>query len=98
MGLEIVKRVYVDVDVTFNSEGGMVPRVITWEDGRKYRIDRVLDRRVAAARRSGGYGDRYTILIGRHKRYLFFEHSPEAADINVGRWFLESRATIPSPA
>ena len=31
-------KVYVPVDVQFRSDGTMLPRLITWEDGTKYEI------------------------------------------------------------
>ena len=42
-------KVYVGVLVDHDPEGQMRPRVITWEDGTKYEIDRVLDIRQAAS-------------------------------------------------
>lgn len=48
-------KVYVGVDVAFDDSGRMHPRVIHWEDGSRYKIDRVLDVRPApAARRRTG--------------------------------------------
>ena len=63
-------KVYVGVDVAFDDSGRMRPRVIHWEDGSRYKIDRVLDVRPAPAARAGGQGDRYRIrLLGNI--YLF---------------------------
>ena len=39
----------------------MFPRIITWENGEKYEIDRVSDIRQTPALKAGGQGDRYTI-------------------------------------
>ena len=64
-------KVYVKVGVVFREDGMMLPRSLTWEDGRKYPIDRVLDVRPACAERAGGQGDRYTVMIGGQHRYLF---------------------------
>ena len=47
-------KVYVDVLVEFNEDGVMLPRLITWEDGSKYEVDRVVDIRPAAAMKAGG--------------------------------------------
>ena len=33
-------KVYVPVKVCFDADGNILPTEITWEDGRKYRIDR----------------------------------------------------------
>ena len=84
-------KVYVPVDVEFRSDGTMLPRVIVWEDGTKYEIDRVLDIRQAAAMRAGGQGDRYTVMIDGKQSYLFFERSASLTGNNIGRWFVERR-------
>lgn len=84
-------KVYVPVDVEFRSDGTMLPRIITWEDGTRYEIDRVKDIRQAAAMRAGGQGDRYTIVVGGKQSYLFFERSPNQTGNNIGRWFVERK-------
>ena len=84
-------KVYVPVDVAFREDGKMVPHVITWEDGTKYEIDRVIDVRQAAARKAGGQGDRYTIRIGGKESYLFFERCAAQSGDKIGRWFVERR-------
>ena len=84
-------KVYVPVDVEFRSDGTMLPRIITWEDGTKYEIDRVKDIRQAAAMRAGGQGDRYTVILDNQERYLFFERPTDSDDVSmVGRWFVEA--------
>ena len=84
-------KVYVQVKVDFREDGVMLPRKITWEDGREYEIDRVVDIRQAAAMRAGGQGDRYTIKVGGKQSYLFFERSPNQTGNCIGRWFVERR-------
>lgn len=84
-------KVYVPVEVQFRSDGVMLPRMITWEDGTNYEIDRVTDIRQAAAMRAGGQGDRYTVLINGKQSYLFFERSPDQTGNNIGRWFVERK-------
>ena len=84
-------KVYVAVKADFNEEGIMLPREISWEEGRKYEIDRVLDIRQAAARKAGGQGDRYTIRIGGQQSYLFFERSTNQTGNTIGKWFVERR-------
>ena len=49
-------KVYVGVDARFDTEGRIMPLSITWEDGRVYGIDRVLDMRRAASLKAGGAG------------------------------------------
>lgn len=84
-------KVYVRVDVDFDSSGAMLPRRLFWEDGTCYDIDRVLDIRQAVARRAGGQGDRYTVRICGKLRYLFFERSARLTGNNIGRWFVERK-------
>ena len=75
-------KVYVGVDAPFDTDGRIMPLSITWEDGRVYGIDRVLDMRRAASLKAGGAGIRYTVRIGYSETYLFNED---------GRWFVERR-------
>lgn len=84
-------KVYVPVEVAFDENGHMYPRLIHWEDGKTYEIDRILDVRPAPAARAGGQGDRYTIRVCGRESYLFFERSPVLAGVELGRWFVERR-------
>ena len=84
-------KVYVDVRVDHSKDGPMLPREITWEDGTKYEIDRIIDIRQAAAMKAGGQGDRYTVMIGGHQSFLFFERSANLTGNTIGRWFVERR-------
>ena len=84
-------KVYVAVKADFREDGLMLPKEITWEDGEKYKIDRVTDIRQAAALKAGGQGDRYTVMIGGHQSYLFFERSASLTGNNIGRWFVERK-------
>ena len=85
-------KVYVAVKADFRDDGVMLPREITWEDGKRYSIDRVVDIRQAAARKAGGQGDRYTVVIDGKRTYLFFERSADITGNNIGRWFVERKA------
>lgn len=84
-------KVYVNVLASFDTDGRLRPLALLWEDGRKYRIDQVLDVRSAASLRAGGQGDRYTIRVGSRESFLFFERSPAVAGAELGRWFVERR-------
>ena len=84
-------KVYVAVKADFAENGKMIPREITWEDGSKYEIDRVLDVRQAAAMKAGGQGDRYAVRIGGQQSYLFFERSTNQTGNKLGKWFVERR-------
>lgn len=83
-------KVYVKVVAAFANDGTLVPLSLTWEDGREYTIDRVLDVRPAAALKAGGQGDRYTVRIQGKESFLFFEHSTKYEN-NLGKWFVERR-------
>jgi hypothetical protein len=85
-------KVYVQVIAAFNEHGRMAPMLLIWEDGTKYKIDRVTEIRQAAAMKAGGQGDRYTVQIRGKQSYLFFERSTESHGSNIGRWFVERRA------
>ena len=85
-------KVYVAVKADFRDDGVMLPREITWEDGKRYSIDRVVDIRQAAARKAGGQGDRYTVVIDGKRTYLFFERSADITGNNICRWFVERKA------
>ena len=85
-------KVYVEVNADFAADGTMLPRVIIWEDGVKYTIDRITDIRQAAAMKAGGQGDRYTVMINGRQSYLFFERSAALTGNNIGRWFVERKA------
>lgn len=84
-------KVYVAVKADFREDGIMMPREITWEDGTQFEIDRILDIRQAAAMKSGGQGDRYTVRIRGKQSYLYFERSTNQTGNNIGRWFVERR-------
>lgn len=88
---ELPGKVYVTVLVEHSADGTMLPRVLIWEDGTKYEIDRVVDIRQAPAMKAGGQGDRYTIMVEGHRRYLFFERSTNLTGNVIGRWFVERR-------
>ena len=86
---------YVEITVDFTVEGLMLPRFLTWADGRRYEIDRIKAVQAAPALKAGGQGDRYTVMIGGQERYLFFEHNADYGNERIGRWFVERR--VPSP-
>lgn len=84
------QKVYVEVLVDHAPEGRMLPKVITWEDGTRYVIDKVVDIRQAASR-VGGQGDRYTIRVRGRESCLFFERNTNLTGNVIGRWFVERR-------
>ena len=73
-------KIYLEVNADFDLAGNIRPRAITWEDGRVYEIDRVLDARLAPAMVAGGLGMRYICRIRGKKVKLFNDE---------GKWFME---------
>ena len=72
---------YIDVIASHDSAGAVVPLVILWDDGRRFKIDRVLDRRQASSLKVGGNGVRFRIRVGASETFLFYENP---------RWFVEA--------
>ncbi len=83
------KKVYVKVNSDFDSTGYMVPRTITWADGRTFTIESVKDFRPASTLSGNHSGDCYTIVIHGEERFLFFEKTCNMFASRVGRWFVE---------
>ena len=84
-------RVYVQVSSDFDATGYMLPRSITWPDGRVFRIEYV-----RALRPSGKSRllDCYTVVIRGKERSLFFERSSVPSSCSLGRWFVESSKSL----
>ena len=80
--MTMAHRTYVRVVVEYDEAGGVHPLMIRWEDGRKFRIDRLVDVRRAVAAKAGGVGTRYTCRILGRETYLFEDD---------GRWFVEEK-------
>lgn len=76
------RRVYVKVVVEYDADGKVLPLSVEWEDGRRFKVDRLLDVRCAAATKAGGQGMRYTVRVMGRETYLFEDE---------GRWFVEAR-------
>ena len=53
--------------------GNIIPIEIVWEDGRTFKIDKIIDKRKAASTKGGGAGLRYTIVILNKEKYLFLD-------------------------
>ena len=76
------RKVFVDVLVKHTKDGKKVPIMIIFEDGQEYEIDKLCDRRQAAASKVGGSGIRYTIQINGRETFLFEEDEV---------WFVEGK-------
>ena len=76
------KKIYVEVEVKFDTDGNILPLKIIWEDKTEFLIDRVLDKKRAASMKAGGTGIRYTIRVNGNTTYLWYENPS---------WFVESK-------
>ena len=65
------RRVDVGVTLKVSPEGNVRPLTITFENGKTYTIDRLKERKRAAATKVGGTGIRYTVVIQNRETYLF---------------------------
>jgi hypothetical protein len=75
-------KVFVEVIAKFTIDGSKIPLTVTWNDGRKYDIDKVTDVSRAASLKAGGQGMRYRCIINGHEACLWFEED---------KWFVEGR-------
>ncbi|MBQ1475396.1 MAG: hypothetical protein IIZ32_08865, partial [Ruminococcus sp.] len=62
-------KIYVKVNSDFDSTGYMLPRTITWSDGRTFKIEAVRDFRPASTLSSGHSGACYTVVIQGEERH-----------------------------
>ena len=79
-----IEKVYVKVDTSFDQTGEMMPKSITWTDGRVFPIDRVENYRPASTLEPGRIGDCYTVIIKGERKYLFFQRNL-MRDHRIGR-------------
>ncbi len=79
-----MRRVYVSVLAEHGVDGSITPRRVTWEDGAHYDIDRVLDVRMAASAKAGGFGTRYVCRICGKQTALYYDQGEY-------RWFMEGK-------
>ncbi|NLC96080.1 MAG: hypothetical protein GX675_00705 [Erysipelotrichaceae bacterium] len=78
-----MKRKYVSVVTLYDLAGNISPLFIVWDNGVKYKIDRVIQRCPASLFESGGSGIRYTCLFNGQRRYLFLDEN---------KWYIESQS------
>ena len=78
----VKRKVYVSVLAAHRQDGSCFPKMIRFDNDRKYEIDKILQV-CRAASEVGGRGMRYLIRIGNHETYLFDEQN--------GKWFVEAK-------
>lgn len=76
------RKAYVSVNVDVDKEGVALPRLIRWDNGQVFNIDRILYKCRAASKKVGGGGIRYTVLIRGRESFLFREGE---------KWFVEAK-------
>lgn len=81
-GINRRHKKYVEVAVTFDTDGRMTPTAVTWDDGRTFEVTRVIESRRAASLKVGGTGLRYLCEIGTSRTFLYFEDPA---------WFVEEK-------
>ena len=93
ISFEMPFKVYVDVEAHFDKDGTLLPWEITWEDGRKYAIDRVTNIQRGMPKQTDYMSDCYTIVIQGRESRLYFERNRRMSGNSVGRWFVERRTS-----
>lgn len=78
-----MRKVFVPVVLRVDEDGKPEPKAIEF-DGKRYAVDRVLERCSAACQSVGGVGHRYTCVVWGQVRELWEEK---------GRWFV----VLPDP-
>ena len=64
-----MNKTIVKVECGLNERGSVVAKSITWHDGRKWHIERVVQSCASQEREFEGI--RYTVLIGSAEKYLY---------------------------
>lgn len=78
---------YATVVSETTADGLVTPLQIVWSDGRRFRIDRVTDRRQTHSLKTGGVGMRYTVRVDGTETHLWH-------DTDQGRWFVEAKVRV----
>lgn len=79
-----MRKVYVTVNLDYTANGEMLPRWFQWEDGRKFPVDRILDKKNAASLKVGGFGLRYKIRVLGKETCLWYDEYEK-------KWFVEAK-------
>ena len=70
-------KIYVKVVADFLVGGGMRPKEIVWQDGRRFEIDRVKFIERAPCKTGSVLPVRYTVIISGEQKYLYFDREKE---------------------
>ncbi len=80
MYIIMVEKKYIKVCAVFTKDGNIIPKSFLYDDGNKYKIDRILDVRRKASKKTGGSGICYTVIIEGKEKELF---------IDDNKWYME---------
>lgn len=78
------KKVFVEVIVKYDLEGDKIPLCILWNDGRRFLIDKLLEKKERPSMKTGGRGIRYKCRITGRDTYLWHDSD--------GKWYVEAKA------
>lgn len=79
-GSEEPRQIYVDMIVCYKPDGNMIPLSFIWEDGREYKVGRVINSRKGHSLKVFSPGMRYLCEKGRRRYYVYYDGE---------RWYLE---------
>jgi hypothetical protein len=79
-----MSKVYVEVTAKFDKDGKIEPIQISWTDGTRYPVDKVLGVNRAVSTAGGGIGVRYTCRICGRSAFVFYSEREH-------RWFVEGK-------
>jgi len=75
-----MRKVFVDVYAHFSKDGELTPISFVWIDGKTYEINKIIEKKNAAALKVGGQGIRFKCMVYGKMVNLFYDD---------GKWFLE---------
>ena len=79
------EKVYVGMFLYISPDGITKPAELEWQDGVRYSISKVIDRRIAPPAHVGSSPTvRYTVLIQGREKVVYYEKFSK-------RWFVEKR-------
>lgn len=77
------ERRRVEVIHSTSTEGVVTPLCIVWDDGRRFPVERVLERRPARSLKHGGQGVRFTVRVGQVVTHLWWDGTYWSVDARV---------------
>ncbi|MBR3357322.1 MAG: hypothetical protein IKG46_05765 [Solobacterium sp.] len=66
------RKKYIDLIVQIDRDGNMTPKEILWEDGRRFIVQKVLDKRHAITS-AGGAAVCFTCILAGRRRDIYRE-------------------------